>query len=213
MDREAPDEGEVALFGLGCFWGPDALFGAMEGVVRTCVGYAGGTTPAPTYDDIGDHIEAVRLEFDPSAVTYADLLGVFWSRHDPARAPFKRQYQTAVFPQTDAQAEAARRTAEQVGAALNGAMATEVIEGASFTRAEGYHQKHTLQHHDRIVRAFRRMLPGEEGFVDSPAVALANGYAAGHRPPERLSEDLPRMGLAGGPADALRERAERRHDG
>ncbi|HKL87365.1 MAG TPA: peptide-methionine (S)-S-oxide reductase, partial [Salinibacter sp.] len=70
MDRDVPPDTILATFALGCFWRPDALFGALDGVVRTRVGYAGGTTATPSYDDIGDHIEAVQVEYDPSALDY-----------------------------------------------------------------------------------------------------------------------------------------------
>ena len=73
IDRAAPTDTGQAAFALGCFWDPDARFGAVEDVVRTCVGYAGGTTAAPTYDDIGNHIETVRVEYAPEQCRYADF--------------------------------------------------------------------------------------------------------------------------------------------
>ena len=212
MDRAAPTGLPHAAFGMGCFWGPDALFGALDGVVRTCVGYAGGTTDAPTYQAIGDHIETVRVAFDPDQISYDDLLHRFWTAHNPTRAPFKRQYQPALFPTTDAQAERARTTWQTAADRHDGALTTEVIEGASFHRAEPYHQKHTLRHDSALMAPFEALYSDPDAFTDSPAAALANGYAAGHRDPARLVEDRERLGLPGSVLDRLRTVAERRHN-
>lgn len=210
IDRHAPTDPIPALFGMGCFWGPDARFGALDGVVRTCVGYAGGKCPNPTYEALGDHIETVRVEIDPSRLRYADLLEHFWAHHAPTRAPFKRQYQPALFPLTDAQAEQARATYDAVAAQRDRPLATELIHDASFHRAEAYHQKHTLRRHDAVMTAFRALYPDAAAFADAPAAALANGYVAGHRSPGRLDEDASRLGLPDEALAALRTRARQR---
>ncbi len=211
MDRQAPSDTVYAAFALGCFWGPDALFGALDGVVRTCVGYAGGTTETPTYADIGDHIETVRVEFDPDQMGYADLLHHFWENHDPRRAPFKRQYQSALFPRTDEQAEQARASKAKLEDRYDGGVSTEVIPDATFSRAEAYHQKYKLRRREPLMRAFSKMYPEEEAFADSPAAALVNGYVGGHRSPDRLEDDLPRLGLPSETADELRRIVKKRH--
>jgi len=93
----APGDTKTATFALGCFWGPDVTFGAVEGVVRTRVGYAGGTHESPTYHDLGDHSEAIQVEYDSAVVSFADLVDVAVSNHDPRRQPRKRQYQSVLF--------------------------------------------------------------------------------------------------------------------
>ncbi|MCS3627667.1 peptide-methionine (S)-S-oxide reductase [Salinibacter ruber] len=211
MDRRAPADLSHTAFALGCFWGPDALFGAQEGVVRTTVGYADGGTPAPTYEDIGDHIEAVRVAYDPDQVSYADLLALFWTAHDPTRAPLKRQYQSALFPATPEQAEQARASRSDVAAAHDGALSTEIIADAPFTRAEPYHQKHKLRRHSAVADPLRAVYPADRAFADSPAAALANGYVGGHRSPTRLTDDAARLGLPTTATEALRTIAEDRH--
>jgi peptide-methionine (S)-S-oxide reductase len=211
LDRNVPDETKEAIFGLGCFWGPDAMFGAMDGVVRTCVGYAGGTTSAPTYDAIGDHIETVRVTYDPDQIEYATLLDRFWKAHDPTRAPFKRQYQPALFPRTDAQAQQAQASAAQVAEHAETAVTTTVIEDASFYRAEAYHQKHKLRRHTELMQAVRPLYPDDETFADAPAVALINGYVGDHRALSRLAEDRPRLGLPSGAEEVLKTIVENRH--
>jgi len=211
MDRRAPTDLSHAAFALGCFWGPDALFGAQEGVVRTTVGYAGGGTPAPTYEDIGDHIETVRVAYNPDQISYADLLALFWTAHDPTRAPLKRQYQSALFSATPEQAERARAARADVAAEHNGTLSTEIIADAVFTRAEPYHQKHKLRRHAAVAHPLRAVYPADRAFADAPAAALANGYIGGHRSPTRLDDDTSRLGLPTAATEALRAIAEDRH--
>lgn len=211
IDQAAPTNTAEAAVGLGCFWGPDALFGAMDGVVRTCVGYAGGTKPDPTYDALGDHIETVRIEYDPATLAYADLLDVFWAAHDPTRAPFKRQYQTALFPYTDEQVKQARTSIATVTERLEAPCATILVEDAPFYRAEDYHQKHKLRRHPELFDALRAFYPSDEAFADAPAAALLNGYVGGQRGPRHLDDDLPQLGLSAEDAQRLRSLVERRH--
>lgn len=212
LDRAAPSDLAGADFALGCFWGPDALFGAVDGVVRTCVGYAGGTTDAPTYDALGDHIETVRVAYDPDQCAYAELLERFWAAHDPTRAPFKRQYQSALFPRTPEQREQARASRAAQAERPDDPLTTEIIEDAPFYRAEAYHQKHKLRRHPTLLEAVRAPYPDETAFADAPAAALVNGYVGGHRSPKRLDADVPRLALPTDAAEALRVLAERRHD-
>jgi len=181
--------------------------------VRTCVGYAGGSTPRPTYSDLGDHIETVRVAFAPSRVTYANLLDVFWAAHDPTRPAFKRQYLRALMPCTDAQQAAAQRSLEKQEAACGTSLATEVLPTAAFHRAEAYHQKHTLQRHPAVMKAFYRIYPEMEAFTDAPSAALANGYAGGYRDPAHLDADRDRLGVPDPAVEALQAIAERRFRG
>ena len=211
MDRQAPTDLAHAAFALGCFWGPDALFGAQAGVVRTTVGYAGGGSLNPTYEDIGDHIETVRVAYDPDQISYADLLDLFWTAHDPTRAPLKRQYQSALFPATPEQAEQAGASRADVAAKHDDAISTEIVEAAAFTRAEPYHQKHKLRRHAAVADPLRAVYPGDQAFADAPAAALANGYVGGHRAPARLDGDASRLGLPAEATEALRTIAENRY--
>jgi len=112
----------------------------MDGVVRTRVGYAGGTLADPTYRRLGDHSETIEVDYDPSVITYADLLDAFWTNHDARRAPFSTQYRSAVFYRTEeelAQAEASRSRIEGV----HGRVSTAIEPLDRFYRAEAYHQK------------------------------------------------------------------------
>ena len=147
---------ETAIFGMGCFWGAERKFWqAGEGVWVTAVGYAGGYTANPTYEETCSgrtgHAEAVLVAYDPTKISYAALLKLFWENHDPTQgmrqgADVGTQYRSAIYWTTPEQAEAARRSAETFGAALKakglGAITTEIAEAGPFYFAEDYHQQY-----------------------------------------------------------------------
>ncbi len=145
----------MAMFGMGCFWGAERKFWQLEGVVSTMVGYAGGYTPNPTYREVCSggtgHAEVVRVVFDPSRVTYEDLLKVFWENHDPTQGmrqgnDIGTQYRSTIYWYGDAQrqlAEASRsRYQEVLRAAGHGEITTELAEAPPFYYAEEYHQQY-----------------------------------------------------------------------
>jgi peptide-methionine (S)-S-oxide reductase len=146
---------EQAVFGLGCFWGAEKLFWLTPGVYTTAVGYAGGVTPNPTYEEVCSgltgHTEVVLVVFDPKAVSYDALLRVFWEGHDPTQGMRQgndvgTQYRSAVYTYGDAQqraAEAARDMyAKALGKAGYGAITTEIRPAPPFYYAEDYHQQY-----------------------------------------------------------------------
>jgi peptide-methionine (S)-S-oxide reductase len=146
---------ERAIFGLGCFWGAERIFWQAPGVYTTAVGYAGGVTPNPTYEEVcsgrTNHTEAVLVVFDPAQTSYEQLLRLFWEGHDPTQGMRQgndvgTQYRSAIYWTTDAQREAAERTAQAFGAELQssgyGAVSTEIAPAGPFFYAEGYHQQY-----------------------------------------------------------------------
>lgn len=184
-DRTSPgsDETETATFALGCFWGPEARFGALGGVVRTRVGYAGGTKRDPTYHALGDQTEAVQVEFDPDEITYADLLDVAFRTHSPRHQTRKTQYQHILFTATQSQ----RETLEEYLAANGftaGGIETRIEPLGEFYVAEDYHQKHSLQSRPRLLDAFESAEYDDEALRESPAAATLNGHAGGHDLPD-----------------------------
>jgi peptide-methionine (S)-S-oxide reductase len=146
---------EVAEFALGCFWGAEKTFWQTPGVVSTSVGYEGGYTPNPTYEEVctglTGHAETVRVVFDPSRVSYETLLKVFWESHDPTQGMRQgndvgTQYRSAIFYRNQAQREAAEASAEAYGKALAGAgfgpITTQIVPAGEFYFAEDYHQQY-----------------------------------------------------------------------
>lgn len=182
-DRDAPDDTETATFALGCFWGPDSRFGAIDGVVCTRVGYAGGTTVDPTYRDLGDHTEAVQVDYDPDAVSYEDLLGVAFANHDPRRRTGKTQYQNVVFYDSEERNEALESFLDGRGLDAD-AIETRIERLSRFYLAEGYHQKYDLKAKRPLLAPFEEAGYGDEELRESPAAAKMNGYAGGHDLPE-----------------------------
>ena len=196
----------VAVFGLGCLWGADPVFGALDGVRYTLVGFAGGTTPDPTHAAIGDHIEAVRVVFDPTQIAYSDLLRAFWTAHDPTETAAKRRYRHALVPQTDRQTAQATTVRAQWGERV------WLCQNDCFHLAAPHHQNYKLRQHERLAARFRDRVPTDDAFTRSPAATLANTYVAGHRPLARLDEDRDRLALPAQALDRLRDLA-RRHQG
>jgi peptide-methionine (S)-S-oxide reductase len=150
-----PDGLELAMFGLGCFWGAEKQFWKVPGVFSTAVGYAGGFTPNPTYEEVctgmTGHNEVVRVVFDPTVVSYADLLRVFWENHDPTQGMRQgndvgTQYRSGIYVYTPEQrrlAEASRDAYQRVLAKAGyGEITTEIVDAPEFYYAEDYHQQY-----------------------------------------------------------------------
>ena len=148
-----PDGFQTAYFAMGCFWGVERIFWQLPGVCVTAVGYQGGITPNPTYEEACSgrtgHTEAVKVVFDPKVITYDQLLKAFWENHDPTQGMRQggdhgTQYRSAIYWVDDAQraqAEASRDAYQQtLNARGLGTITTEIAEAPEFYYAEGYHQ-------------------------------------------------------------------------
>ena len=146
---------ERAFFGMGCFWGAERLFWQLPGVFTTAVGYAGGITPNPTYQETctgqTGHAEIVLVVYDPERISYEDLLKVFWEEHDPTQGMRQGNdvgttYRSAIYWTTDAQRLAAEASRDRYAAALvaagRGAITTELAPAGAFYYAEDYHQQY-----------------------------------------------------------------------
>lgn len=144
---------EKATFGMGCFWGVEATFRQVKGVVDAAVGYAGGDLPNPTYRDVctdtTGHAEVLQVEYDPTEVGYDELLKVFWENHDPTtlnrQGPdWGSQYRSVIFYHTPEQEAAARASKEQMehSGLFRRPIVTQIAPAAEFYRAEEYHQRY-----------------------------------------------------------------------
>ncbi len=176
-----PEGTERALFGMGCFWGAERLFWQAPGVYATAVGYAGGQTPNPTYREVctGEtgHAEAVLVVFDPASVFYADLLRLFWEKHDPTQGMRQgndvgTQYRSAIFTFGEVQqraAEASRAAYQEVlSGAGRGAITTEILEAPTFYYAEEEHQQYLGKNPDGYCGLAGTGLSCPAGPVQSP---------------------------------------------
>jgi peptide-methionine (S)-S-oxide reductase len=150
-----PEGFEQIVVGMGCFWGAERVFWQADGVWTTAVGYAGGFTPNPSYEEVCSartgHIEAVLAVFDPAVTSYDEMLRLFWENHDPTQGmrqgnDMGTQYRSAIYFGSEAEREAAERSrdvfAERLGSAGFGAITTEIAPLREFYYAEDYHQQY-----------------------------------------------------------------------
>jgi peptide-methionine (S)-S-oxide reductase len=148
---------QKATFGAGCFWGVESQFRCVNGVLETTVGYMGGTFENPTYKDVctdrTGHAEVVEVVYDPSVVSYDELLNVFWRIHDPTvlnrQGPdFGTQYRSVIFYHTPEQEQTARLSKERLqnSGTYKRAIVTEIVPATHFWRAEEYHQRYFEKH-------------------------------------------------------------------
>ena len=154
LEPPFPDGLEEAIFAMGCFWGAERKFWEADGVYTTAVGYAGGYTPNPTYQEVCSgrtgHTEAVLVVFDPKVISYEQLLRIFWENHDPTQGTRQgndvgTQYRSAIYTFNDEQAAAVKKSREMFQARLQeqgyGEITTEVAPAPTFYYAEDYHQQ------------------------------------------------------------------------
>ena len=179
LEPPFPEGTELALFGLGCFWGAERKFWKTPGVLSTSVGYAGGSTPNPTYEEVCSgrtgHAEVVRVAFDARRVAYEELLRVFWESHDPTQGMRQgndvgTQYRSAIYTHGEGQkakAEASRAAYQKaLAAAGHGSITTEIADAPEYYYAEEYHQQYLAKN------------PGGYCGLGGTGVACPTGVAA-----------------------------------
>jgi len=165
-------------------------------VLRTRVGYAGGTTQNPTYGSLGDHSETIQIEYDPAVISYSALLDVFWGSHRPTRPAWSRQYASAVFYHNEEQKRLALEGKVRHEANLGQKIYTDIAPFTGFHLAEDYHQKHQLRRVPELERELRAIYPELGDFVGSTAVTRVNGYLGGYGTLERLQTEIEDLGLS-----------------
>ncbi|WP_236013424.1 peptide-methionine (S)-S-oxide reductase MsrA [Paenibacillus glycanilyticus] len=182
---------KTITLGMGCYWSPEALFGAVPGVIRTRVGFAGGTTAEPSYRSMGDHTETVELQFDAALVSYDELLELFWNNHNPYNINgYKdRQYQSLLLYRDDEQVEAFRRIKSRMEE-TKGILDTELSPFNAFYPAESRHQKYYLKRFPDAVEKLMSLYLSEEELERSTLAARLNGVAKGFLNLERLQNEM-----------------------
>ncbi len=172
-------------------------------MLRTQVGYAGGTKKNPTYYSLGDHSETIEIEFDPRKVSYKQLIDIFWESHEPTARPFSRQYASFVFFHNDEQKRIAHETREKVEARKGHKVYTEIVPSGTFYPAEDYHQKYYLRRYEPLVKELSALYAGNGNFTKSTAAAKINGYLGGNGTLEGLKHQMRDIGLSAEVVDRI----------
>jgi methionine-S-sulfoxide reductase len=168
----------------------------MDGVVRTRVGYAGGTKKSPTYHSLGDHTETIQIDFDPEKITYEKLLNIFWESHDPTSRSWSHQYKAVIFYHDEEQRNLAVAAKDRLEEKLGARIHTEILPYPEFYQAEPYHQKYRLRSVRDIMAEFNAMYPLDDDVVNSTAAARVNGYLGGYGSLEVVKSEIAELGLS-----------------
>ncbi|WP_426446170.1 peptide-methionine (S)-S-oxide reductase MsrA [Paenibacillus sp. S-38] len=178
--------------GMGCFWSPDALFGQLPGVLRTRVGYAGGTTDTPSYRELGDHTETVEVVYDESRLPLETILDVFWNGHNPDNInDYKgRQYLSLMLFRDEGQRKVIEQVMQRREAEGRGRPATEIASFQAFYPAEDRHQKYYLKRYPDAVKKLTVLFPTHEDLVNGTLPARLNGVAKGYANRAQLLEEI-----------------------
>jgi peptide-methionine (S)-S-oxide reductase len=164
-------------------------------VIRTQVGYAGGTTPNPTYDNIGDYSETVQVDYDPTQISYERLLDAFWHSHDPTTGIWSTQYRSVIFYHTRAQETTALESKEREEVRLGRKIQTAISPYTGFYPAEDYHQKYYLRE-SVLFNDISSIYPDTRDLVKSTAAARLNGYIVGYGDKATVEKQLDQLGLS-----------------
>ncbi len=179
-------------------------------MVRTRVGYAGGASENPTYHNLGDHTEAIQIEYDPPLISYQELLDAFWAGHDPTRPARSQQYASIIFYHNDEQERMSRASKERQEAQYGCQVYTKIIPATAFYLAENYHQKYRLQQSREFMCEFEAIYPDHADFVNSTAAARVNGYLGGYGALADLQAEIDDLGLSPEASERLLGLARRR---
>lgn len=182
---------EILTLGMGCFWTPESRFGGIPGVIRTRVGFAGGTTAAPTYRNMGDYTETIEVEFDPAVVALEELLRVFWRNHYPNRDEYRgRQYISLLHYRSEEQLRVINRIKTEAEEDLGEPIETEIQPFTEFWLAEERHQKYYLKRYPKTLEQLSHLYSSEEELIHSTFAARINGFVKGFITKEVLLADF-----------------------
>lgn len=169
------------------------------------MGYAGGTKKAPTYHDLGDHTESIQIDFDPTQITYAEIVDLFWQWHNPCGRAASRQYRAVLFVQNEGQRKVALESKGRIERE-RGRVTTEVLDLTGFWLAEDYHQKYYLRQEPTLLGELLAVYPDGRDFTNSTAAARLNAWVAGHVPAGGVEREVGTLGLSESTQKIVRER-------
>jgi len=168
----------------------------MPGVIRTRVGYAGGTSQNPTYHNLADHSETIQMDYDPEKLSYQYLLNVFWeSQSPPTYPPISRQYMSIIFYHDETQQRLAEDSLRKQEEKLGKKLYVEILPDNTFYPAEDYHQKYRLRS-TKLIKDELLAVYDEQGFVNSTAAARINGYLGGYGTRQQYEHEAGSFGLS-----------------
>ncbi|XP_064540676.1 peptide methionine sulfoxide reductase isoform X1 [Drosophila montana] len=184
----------TATFGMGCFWGAESLYGATRGVLRTTVGYSGGSSELPTYRKMGDHTEVLEIDYDPTVISFKELLDLFWNNHEYGLTkPMKRQYASLILYHDDEQKQIAEASKlEEQERRVPEVITTNIAPKENFYAAEDYHQKYRLQGHKDLAASLNL---NQQLLQTSYVATKLNGYLAGVGGIEQFKSEVETLGL------------------
>jgi peptide-methionine (S)-S-oxide reductase len=183
---------QTVTLGMGCFWSPDSLFGHLPGVIRTRVGYAGGTTSHPDYRQMGDHSETLEVDFNPGIITFEEILDVFWNHHNPINInDYKgRQYMSLILYRDVLQQEAIHHAIRKRKEQGKGEPETEIAPYCGFYLAEDRHQKYYLKKYSDAIEKLNTVYLSHTDLVNGTLAARLNGLAKGYTSLERIRSEI-----------------------
>lgn len=202
IDLRRPSRIDAATFAMGCFSEAEAAFGGIDGVIRTRVGFTGGTEPFPLFDDPGDHSEAVQIVFDPERISYEELLYVFWLCHLPSDDAPPR-HRSAVFTHDTRQHYLAEESIAWQEALSGETVATSVRLAGGFYEASAKYQKRFLREHPELLGEVLRSIGGEHALSLSTTATRVNCYLSGKAPANDIRANLEVLGLSAAGKDEL----------
>jgi methionine-S-sulfoxide reductase len=168
----------------------------LPGVIRTRVGYCGGTLKDPTYHNLGDHTESIQVDYDPSKISFEQILDRIWRSHNPCSTAWSRQYMSAIFYDGEAQKKAIQASKARMEEKLGKPVMTAILPLGKFYLAEDYHQKYELRGTAELMREFAAIYPDAKDFVNSTAAARVNSYIGGSGSKEQLQAEIELLGLS-----------------
>lgn len=160
------------------------------------MGYCGGTLKDPTYHKLGDHTEAIQVDYDPAKMTFDQILDRIWACHNPCATAWSRQYMSAIFHDGEAQKKAVLASKARLEEKLGRAVNTAILPLGNFYVAEDYHQKYELRCTADLLKEFKAIFADEKDFLNSTAAARVNGYIAGRGTKEQLQKEIDLLGLS-----------------
>lgn len=187
---------ETVTFGLGCFWGPAAKFAVLDGVLRTRVGYTGGDTTTPSYENLGNHIEVIEVDYDPTVISYEGLIEAYFNLYDASVRPYSHRVKSVIYFRTENEKQIANRVKTAVSQQLNKPLFTEVDPMPVFYIAEAYHQLSYLKKETSLYSEISQMFPDENVQLLSVLASKLNGFIAGYGTLEALENVLEQSSLS-----------------